>query len=408
MVKKSASFLYRLTNSQVSNAFNFIAQVKTSQYRKPWDENPEDQKIERKVFSKAVDQLQRDILRFTELLPELNLEEKIHFKFFAAFPYAENKGETKESSGCGVLSREDFESVEKLNEKLKLQRTKRINKNKKELAISILGRYLGLHSVIPLKNKKEAFNEETKFSRNYSAKVEAAICLLPTDKKREEIKNDEDESIIQNLRSKMSGVENVKKIFEAIEKPRYQNKIIDQYIDMPVDHEKKFDIAKTDADCIYPWKRKTSSNPIILGREQMKLVIDYHDTKLDHQGSDKILDRLRDKKIEIFDLLTKENQDKTTFEKIECSEMLKRYYDCIECEMKDTLRKKGETRNGKVFLSDSDAVSEALKYADYHHQGNHKAFNRLKSWCDFENMDDKVNPHFFYFCDAKASVYINV
>ena len=57
-------------------------------------------------------------------------------------------------------------------------------------------------------------------------------------------------------------------------------------------------------ECLYPLKRKTSSIPgkekrppfLILGKEQMKLVIDYHDKKLNHQGSDKILDKLKDDK----------------------------------------------------------------------------------------------------------------
>ena len=55
--------------------------MKTLQYKKPWEENSEEQKVNithhKKVIQKAVNQLQRDILRFSELLPELSFAGKI-------------------------------------------------------------------------------------------------------------------------------------------------------------------------------------------------------------------------------------------------------------------------------------------------------------------------------------------
>merc|ERR1711860_459698 len=50
-------------------------QVKTNEYRKPWDENNNEQCIDKKNLSKAKDQLMRDVLRFSELLPDIKFSE---------------------------------------------------------------------------------------------------------------------------------------------------------------------------------------------------------------------------------------------------------------------------------------------------------------------------------------------
>ena len=144
--------------------------MKTSEYQKPWDENLGDQHIEKDNLSRARKQLERDILRFSELLPDVNFSEHIHFKFFVAFPYVEKKEQMSD-----ILTGPDFKNNEILNQKLELQKTVEHSNLVGQLFKSVVGRYVGLHSVIPLKNKVEAFKEEEKILEMSVAKVDHAF-----------------------------------------------------------------------------------------------------------------------------------------------------------------------------------------------------------------------------------------
>ena len=46
-------------------------QVKTNEADTPWDPKPEDQKVDGRLFKEGVDQLERDVLRFLELTPDI-------------------------------------------------------------------------------------------------------------------------------------------------------------------------------------------------------------------------------------------------------------------------------------------------------------------------------------------------
>ena len=46
-----------------------IFQVKTNESKRPWDQNPEDQKVDGKNYKDGKEQLLRDALRFLELFP---------------------------------------------------------------------------------------------------------------------------------------------------------------------------------------------------------------------------------------------------------------------------------------------------------------------------------------------------
>ena len=66
-------------------------QVKTSKYKYPWIENPEDQKYDKNDrAAEARNQLFRDIIRKSELFPEEAFEGKITFNVLVAFPLMEN------------------------------------------------------------------------------------------------------------------------------------------------------------------------------------------------------------------------------------------------------------------------------------------------------------------------------
>ena len=361
--------------------------MKTSEYRKPWEENHEEQKIDQQNLSKAKNQLQRDILRFAELLPDSSLTGRIHFRCFAAFPFVEE--EIQERNGCNILSRPDFESTEKLNQRILLQKTT-ANCNR-DLFKASIGRYLGLHSVIPLKHKDEMFKEEQKSIDDNRSKVEAAICHSPTTDEYLQLKDEFASSFPQKLRVKLSGVKALQKIFDAIDKTSYRNgSFKKQFVNYPVDVKGEFDIEKTSNDSPYPFRRKSSKKPILIGKQQIKIAIEHLDAKLGHEGFERISGMLNDESVEIFELQKDESQ-RNRFERITSSGIITLLnWDCEECTLKDTLRQNGKHHEGRTTLTATDDVSMALEFADYHHQGFHKALGRLRNWCHFEDMEEKV------------------
>ena len=94
--------------------------MKTSVYNLPWIENPDDQHLGQ--FSNAKGQLQRDILRFSELFPDIKFLGKIKFKFFVAFPFYEE--EVMDDRKNSILTRPDLASTKRLFQKLDLKRMK--------------------------------------------------------------------------------------------------------------------------------------------------------------------------------------------------------------------------------------------------------------------------------------------
>ena len=52
---------------------------------------------------KARKQLQRDVLRFAELLPDINFAEQLHFKFLVAFPFVDQQEQRQD-----ILTGPDF------------------------------------------------------------------------------------------------------------------------------------------------------------------------------------------------------------------------------------------------------------------------------------------------------------
>ena len=348
----------------------------------PWLEHLADQHIG-KNLPKARDQLQRDILRFAELLPDMPLAGNIQFKFFPAFPYVE-----KEEHQMNILTGPDFKDVETLNEKLNLQKTEEYPESVGQIFKSIVGRYVGLHSVIPLKNEVEAFKEENKILKKSVDKVERAFGQTYIEEDAVSNHN--------NLREELEKTEISKKISDAIRKENYRNKKFkEHFINYPVNSDGELDIEHTEPNEKYPFRRGKSF--LVMGKQQIQILIQHLDAKLEHQGFGKILEKIKEDKVEIFDLKeeeiqTKQNKPliKRTF--LDNNKLLYTYFDCQQCKMKDHLMEKGLPRNqlGKIILTDEDDVRRALEFGDFHHRGFREAFKRLRSWCEFEDMEETV------------------
>ena len=50
-----------------------ILQVSTNEEDTPWDPDPKDQKVDRKNYKAGVERLQRDVLRFLDLIPDIEM-----------------------------------------------------------------------------------------------------------------------------------------------------------------------------------------------------------------------------------------------------------------------------------------------------------------------------------------------
>ena len=129
-------------------------QVKTNDIPITWDQKPEDQKVDQKNCKDGREQLERDIIRFMEMLPDVKMRDvNIHYNL--AFPLA---GSRKE----GVLTMEHFEDdhQEDLLKALgipPIQEPSQPTPVMEDTYKRLVCRYLGPHSQVPSKFASESF-----------------------------------------------------------------------------------------------------------------------------------------------------------------------------------------------------------------------------------------------------------
>ena len=125
--------------------------MKTKEANIPWDPKPEDQKVDGKLFKDGVDQLERDVLRFLELTPDISMS-KTRIVTNVAFPLALERSER-------VLTKKDFlsENAAHLLEKLGVSKAylegsqgsmKCLISADEKTFERIICRYLGAHSKV--------------------------------------------------------------------------------------------------------------------------------------------------------------------------------------------------------------------------------------------------------------------
>ena len=74
--------------------------MKTNEADTPWDPKPEDQKVDGKLFIEGVDELERGVLRFLELTPDIPMS-NVKIATNMAFPLASEPSER-------ALTKDDF------------------------------------------------------------------------------------------------------------------------------------------------------------------------------------------------------------------------------------------------------------------------------------------------------------
>ena len=125
--------------------------MKTNEADTPWDPKPEDQKVDGKLFTDGVDQLERDVLRFLELTPDIPMS-SVRIATSMAFPMSSEPSER-------ALTKEDFLSknaphlLEKLgvpNEYLQFPKSSAKDSiaGDEETFKRIICRYLGAHAKV--------------------------------------------------------------------------------------------------------------------------------------------------------------------------------------------------------------------------------------------------------------------
>ena len=133
-------------------------QVKTNEADTPWDPKPEvDQKVDGsgKLFRDGVDQLERDTLRFLELVPDIQMA-KVRIATNVAFPLAPESTDR-------ALTKDDFliENAQLLLQKLGVPKEFLQSPNEaptaegEEVYKRIICRYLGAHAQVPAKISME-------------------------------------------------------------------------------------------------------------------------------------------------------------------------------------------------------------------------------------------------------------
>ena len=211
-------------------------------------------------LEEAMDQLQRDVLRFSEMLPDVDLRNKVSFKCFAAFPLFSGEVPSDHRQNCAVLLRPDFESIDTLYSKLFSQLHGTLSLDSENLFKTIVGRYVGLHSTIPLKNCSEAFSEGEKMSRMTRTTFDRALENISS--------MDDNENISINTAGGKLAENNV---LRAIQNRNYQTtKFKDEYKSYPLDKKGDLDFKESKKEEKYPLKRKSSEAFVLIGRGSIK------------------------------------------------------------------------------------------------------------------------------------------
>ena len=323
-------------------------QVKTSKYKTPWIENPDDQKCDKNDrAAEAKNQLFRDIIRKSELFPEEAFQGKIVFHALAAFPLMENFDGIPTKDKNFIITKEDLSDQKKLLQKLQLRKSKNpITDEQKRLYLKVFSRYVSLFSTIPMKNPAESLAQGIK-TLDHGIKSMDTVLISQI----EGVEENENTFLEKSLKDKLLEDEITQKVQDAIKNAKYRKKFQLEYPGIPIymlsslkdDHKHLFElespadydeqitkdiITALDAKKIdkenfkkkYPniilekisrmpkdcksehlLKEKSGSTYPVFGRANILTTLKHFDRRLNHQGIRPIIEELEKEKIVFFD-----------------------------------------------------------------------------------------------------------
>ena len=340
--------------------------MKTNEDSVPWDPQQEDQRVDGKNLKAGVDQLERDTLRFLELIPDVKMAD-VRITTNVAFPFAQESTDR-------ALTNEDFKPhnagslLEKLGvpkEFLKLPQrsTEKPTAESEETFKKIICRYLGAHANVPTKVSM-AEGLET---------LELAVKGTEGGFTADSLPREEEE--VENMRKAVTRDPRMKEIRRAVLVPKFGKTFQNQNPNIPLKD------LKSDKERFLK-QLSTKSFPLF-GLPVIKAVIGAADNEVAHQGAEAITEVLAKEKYLFYD----ENGELLDL-RTKVDEFVQNCSDCSAVrEIKNRVYGPDE---GHLFQIPKSLEEEVLLFADRRHQGFAEAYSRVKSWADFPDLKRKV------------------
>ena len=341
-------------------------QVKTEADGIPWEYNTESSGVKSTGAQTAVHQLQRDLLRIMELIPDVRLLDVVDINLRVAFPLAQRSHDFSDLTKADLMPGKEVSLLEKLGitvPKHSFEPPDYVSKAFKTLAT----RYLAEHSTVPCKNSGETFAYGVSTLemdiRTTESVIKSQLSEIPEVPDISE--RNEGDMIRQD--------ELMKNIKEAIEHKNYRKKFQKENPKINLESLK----VKSTKSPPFLINTQSGKHPIY-GSKLIMEIIDIFDRKCNHQGAKAILEELEKKNFEAF------NEKGTPF--------------ILEDEVKNHIQNCEDCKEIKIWKTTSEGLTQirtedlpqVLKYADKFHKGFVLAYNRLKTWCDFPNFKAKV------------------
>ena len=348
--------------------------MKSNEDDVPWDPKPEDQKVDGKNLKAGLDQLERDTLRFLELIPDVKMAE-VKIATNLAFPLAQEPSER-------ALTKEDFESdnarglLVKLGvpkELLELPRASAMNSTdeSKESFKKIICRYLGAHA-------------------NVQAKVSLAEGLEALDiavKGTEGAFGAESSHLVdlnvENMMKAVSMDPRMREIQRAVLVPKFGKRFQIQNPNIPL-KDLKQDNKR--------YLKQVSSNKFpLFGKPAIEAVIRAADDSVAHQEVEVIRELLEKEKFAFFN----DNGEPLVL-KAMVEEHVQNCSDC--CDVQEIKKKLPKSDGEHLLHIPIELEHEILLFADRRHLGFAEAYQRIKSWVDFPDFKRKVLTNHSLIC----------
>ena len=346
--------------------------MKTNEADTPWDPKPDDHKVSGKLLKEGVDQLERDVLRFLEMIPDIPAA-NVRIVTNVAFPMVREKSPR-------ALTKEDFTNK---NQSLLLEKlgvSKEYLKQPHALGTTFRGedqdtyeriicRYLGAHSKVPGKvpmdDRVQALELAVK-GTDSGFKAQVANPDLPKTEHMGNIRKAvaQDQHMTRIRKALLAKVQNAKsgKEFQSA------------HINIPLDD------LEVDKDRFM--KQKSSKKYPLFGSSVIETVLRAADEEAGHQGLEEIADILDKENFVFFD------ENGTPID--QNARVAAYVQECSDCSRVREIRMKVPSASGRLVQVPKELEAEVLDYADRRHQGYADAYNRLKNWADFPDFRRKV------------------
>ena len=340
--------------------------MKTNEDSVPWDPEQEDQRVDGRNLKAGVDQLERDTLRFLELIPDVKMAD-VRITTNVAFPFAQESSDR-------ALTNEDFkpENARRLLEKLGVPKeflklpqrsTEKPTAESEETFKKIICRYLGAHANVPT---KVSMTEGLETLELAVKGTEGGFTADSLPRKEQEV---------ENMRKAVAKDPWMKEIRRAVLIPKFGKKFQEQNPNIPLKD------LKNDKDRFLK-QLSTKSFPLF-GLPVMKAVIRAADNNVTHQGSEAITKVLAKEKYLFYD---------QNGEPLDVRTKVDEYVqDCSDCSaIKEIRNRVPGPSAGRLLQIPKVLEEEVLLFADRKHKGFAEAYSRVKSWADFPDFKRKV------------------